>query len=236
VSLKLIIDGDILVYRAGFSKNATSEEAACQELHDLVNSIVNECIAFPKSGDFIIYLTGSTNFRHAIAVSHPYKGNRKGSGKPEHFNAIRQYIIDKFPTEISIDEEADDLIAIMATKVGPSVIVATTDKDMQQLVCKHYNPRTGIHSVVNKFEALLSFYTQLLTGDTVDNIKCIKGVGPKKAEKLLAECRSEGELYLTCVRAYEDAGEAPERLLENARLLHLRRVEGELWEPPVVRL
>ena len=77
----------------------------------------------------------------------------------------------------------------------------------------------------NKF-----FYTQILTGDSADNIKGIRRVGPVKAGKILEGLTTEQELYEACVKAYD--GDT-ERVLENARLLWLRRYEGELWNAPV---
>jgi len=65
-----------------------------------------------------------------------------------------------------------------------------------------------------------------LTGDTVDNIKGIYKVGPKTAEKMLDSCKTEQELYETCVKAYDGSHE---KVLENGRLLWLRRYEDELW-------
>ena len=55
------------------------------------------------------------------------------------------------------------------------------------------------------------------------------GIGPKKAEKLLAACTSVDDLWEACVKAYD--GDTV-RIVENARLLWLRRYEGQLWEPP----
>jgi 5'-3' exonuclease len=72
------------------------------------------------------------------------------------------------------------------------------------------------------------FYTQLLTGDTADNIKGVKGIGPKKADKILDGLVAEADLY----KAVEEHYETLDELIENARLLWLRRFEGQMWEPP----
>jgi len=47
---------------------------------------------------------------------------------------------------------------------------------------------------------------------------------------MLKYCKTEQELYEACVDAY---GGDVDRVLENARLLWLRRYEGEMWTPPV---
>ena len=74
------------------------------------------------------------------------------------------------------------------------------------------------------------FYSQILTGDAVDNIIGLKGIGPKKAEKSLKGCTTVQELYKVCVDMYDGS---EERVLENGRLLWLQRLEGQIWEGPV---
>jgi len=73
------------------------------------------------------------------------------------------------------------------------------------------------------------FYTQLLTGDRVDNIIGLKGIGPVKAAKALADLTTDIEMYNKVVEMYD--GDKV-RVLENARLLWLRRTPGEMWEAP----
>ena len=74
------------------------------------------------------------------------------------------------------------------------------------------------------------FYTQLLTGDTADNIPGVQGIGPKKADKILEGLEDEYEMYEACLNAYQ--GDL-EFLVENAQLLWLRREEGQMWQPPI---
>jgi hypothetical protein len=77
-------------------------------------------------------------------------------------------------------------------------------------------------------DAVKFLYEQILTGDRADNIMGIKGVGPVKAKKALADCVTERQMYDVCVEMYGDE----ERVIENGRLLYLRRKEGEIWNAP----
>jgi len=138
-------------------------------------------------------------------------------------------MINKFGAIVSEGEEADDLIAIEATRCGPNTVVASIDKDMLQIPCWHFNFNRKEWTQVSEWQGDLFFYTQILTGDAADNIKGLMGIGPKKAEKLLAACTSVDDLWEACVKAYD--GDTV-RIVENARLLWLRRYEGQLWEPP----
>jgi 5'-3' exonuclease len=70
---------------------------------------------------------------------------------------------------------------------------------------------------------------QILMGDKADNIIGINGIGMVRAENMLIECTSEQEMFDVCVKAYDDS---VDRVIENARLLWLRREEGQIWEPP----
>lgn len=229
---KVLIDGDIIAYRAAFATQDKLTKDAEDKAEELIQFILQETLVFPSPNDYIVYLTGKGNFRHDIAKSHEYKGNRKDAPKPLHLGTVRQYLIDKHRAIVSEGEEADDLIAIAATKYGKNTVVASIDKDMLQIPCRHFNFSKGLWSDIDEWSGLKFFYKQILMGDTADNIVGLYKVGPVKAEKMLEGAESEEELWDKCVDAYN--GDA-DRVVENARLLWLRRKEGELWQPPDMR-
>ena len=227
---KVLIDGDILAYRAAFATQDKLLKDAEEKVEILLDFVFEETLGWPDPDQFEVYLTGSNNFRYEIAKSFPYKGNRKANERPQYLSHVRNYMIDKFGAIVSEGEEADDLIAIEATRCGPDTVVASIDKDMLQIPCWHFNFNRKEWTQVSEWQGGLFFYTQILTGDAADNIKGLKGIGPKKAEKLLADCDTVDSLWEACVKAYD--GDT-ERIIENARLLWLRRYEGQLWQPPV---
>lgn len=225
---KTLIDGDIVAYRIAFScKDAPETYKFHTEA--LINFILDECSFYNGTGDYEIYLTGKGNFRHEIAKSHEYKGNRKKAEKPVLLPDIREYLINRYRTTVSEGQEADDLIGIEATRVGPNVVIASGDKDMLQLPATHFNFNKNIFKFVDEVKGIRFFYTQILTGDAADNIKGLHRVGPVKAEKILKGISCEDDLWKAVLNAY---GNDRERAIENARLLWLRRYEGEIWEPP----
>ena len=228
---KVLIDGDIVAYRAAFSTQDMFPQDAEHKTDDLMEYILGETLIFPDPSDYQVFLTGQGNFRYDIAKSFPYKGNRSGVEKPIHLPVTRERLVSKWGAIVSEGEEADDLIAIAATEYGPGSIVASIDKDMLQIPCRHFNFTTGVWTTVTEFEGLHFFYKQILTGDRADNIMGLFRVGPVKAEKMLQDCKTEQDLWDTVVKAYD--GDT-ERVIENARLLWLRRKEGELWCPPKV--
>lgn len=227
---KVVIDGDIIAYRAAFASQDGTPTEARQKADDLIEYIWEKTltIPFPSSDEYHVYLTGKGNFRTEIGKSAPYKGNRK-SERPIHLDCVRHHLMEKYPCTMSEGEEADDLIAIEATKLGPSTVIASIDKDFLQVPCKHFNFLKDEWKTVEPFDGLKFFYTQVLTGDAVDNIIGLYRVGPVKAGKILEHCETEQEMYEACIKAYD--GDV-DRVIENARLLWLRRYEGQLWEPP----
>jgi hypothetical protein len=228
---KVLIDGDIIAYRAAFATQDFPSKKAEEKVDELMDFIIGETVdlPFPSPSDFQTYLTGRTNFRFDIAKSFPYKGNRASTEKPVHLGVARKWMEDNYSAIVSVDEEADDLISKGAAALDYKCVVASIDKDMLQLPCWHFNFGRNEWTKVSEFEGTLFFYTQILTGDAADNIKGLHGIGPKKAEKLLDGCDNEDSLWDAVVKAYDGN---IERIVENARLLWLRRYEDELWEPP----
>lgn len=222
-----LIDADLYAYRVGFVTENKPEDRA----KAMLTNMLGEILAEPWCTDFELCLTGPTNFRNDVAVSLPYKGGRSPE-KPLHFTALRQHMLD-MGASVSIDEEADDVVAYSYLANPEDYVMVHVDKDIDQVPGYHYNPVKKVFYAVSSFEGIRNFYTQLLVGDRTDNIFCIDGVGPKTAVKILAGLATPSELYNAVFAAYSRAGMTKERLIENARLLWLRRVKGEaLWLPP----
>ena len=221
-----LLDADILCYRVGFATNDEHENTAIETmavfLEDLLMFDLIDC------EEHELFLTGKVNYRNDIAVTAPYKGNRKDVKKPIHLPLLREYLQTAWAASVSDGQEADDDIAIRATELGDDGIIVSIDKDFMQVPTWHYNFVKKEKKYVTPEEGLRFFYKQILTGDNADNIKGIHRVGDVKATKMLADAKTEQELYACCVEAM-----GAERVLENARLLWLRRKPNQLWEPPI---
>ena len=87
----ILIDGDIVAYRCAFKCNDESEKTACYTTGSFLSELVSDLyIQIENEPDYRVYLTGKGNFRNDIAVTAPYKGNRKDKEKPVHLEAIRE--------------------------------------------------------------------------------------------------------------------------------------------------
>lgn len=220
--MKLLIDGDILTYRVGFAYDDEDFALARHKLGEVIETICHEL----GSEDFELFITGKTNFRNDYAVTAPYKGNRTGK-RPVHYDALREYMLD-IGGRLVEGEEADDAIAMRATELGKDkCFIVSIDKDFDQVEGWHYNFVKKQQYYISATQGMLNFYMQFLTGDRIDNIIGVKGIGAVKAKKLL-EGKTEREMFDICV----DKLGSEERAVENGILLWLRRYEGQIWTPP----
>lgn len=271
MSTRLLIDSDILVYRAGFATDKTkylleSPGGARSPIDDfatakrlaatdegsviwsrkatepedkallLIDVMIGEIHArYSEQRPIVVcFLTGMGNYRNSIATRLPYKGNRD-QPKPAHFKAIRNYLLTKWGAVLSAGEEADDLIGIEAT-TDKDCIICSIDKDLKQLPGRHFNFVTKEESTVSVKEASLNFFMQCLTGDATDNIPGVAGIGPVKAKNILDGAKSVSDCWKRILDVYQEQykefGEA--YAIECARLVHLRRTVGQIWEPPTL--
>lgn len=225
--MKALLDADTMAYRAAAACKDESVSTMTFTLNGIITDALLSCDKNDRFYDkWQLYLTGSDNFRKQISAE--YKANRT-SPKPEHLPAARQHLIDEWGAIVAEGQEADDAIAIEATKLNGDFVIVSIDKDFKQIPGHHYNFVKREHFFVTPEEGLRFLYMQILMGDTADNIIGLKGIGPKKAEAALAECKTEQEMADVCYEMYADV----DRVRQNATLLYLRRKENELWTPPI---
>lgn len=159
--------------------------------------------------------------------------------------------------------EADDLMAIEQTKRPDETIICTRDKDLRQVPGWHYGwelgaqPQfgpllvdpvgairlvrttyaTGSKSEIKGY-GYLFFLSQCLTGDKVDTVPGLRGMGPVKAFEILEGTQSIQEGFNRVREAYRHVygDDADKQLLEQGRLLWMVREikDGKpvMWEFP----
>jgi hypothetical protein len=238
----LIIDYDVLKYRYGFAAQQTVKPVLetddvviiADKPHEVCAAVgagIRRMLRATGATDYIGYLSGTGNFR--LDIDPEYKANRKDMVKPYHFGTITDFLIHMHDAIVVDGIEADDAIAIQYLKDPDNQIIATVDKDLDQIPGFHYNFVTDNLYFQTEEDAVKVLYTSMLVGDRVDNIKGVKGIGPVKAEKLLAECKSEDELAHAVYMAYQGAfGEENAQAMydKNYKLLYLLRSEEEIPE------
>jgi DNA polymerase-1 len=134
------------------------------------------------------------------------------------------------------DIEGDDVLGVLYEEGD---VIASIDKDMLTLPGLHL--RDGEVLEVSRLEADRNFYGQVLTGDTSDNYPGCPGYGPVTAEKALAGCTTEVQMWAEVLKAYEKKGFGEAYAITQARCARILRA-GEydmetrtplLWSPPV---
>lgn len=183
------------------------------------------------NGEYVVYLSGPTNFRDMVAVTRPYKGNRDRARDPVYKDEVEEFLIREYGAVRTSGIEADDAIGIAMCADSDGCIVST-DKDLDQIPGRHYNWVSGESYVVNKRQADYSLWTQVLSGDSTDNIPGLEGVGPVKAREILDGSKSSLDLAQRAWAAYRsrfDSREAAQRyFLEQLNLVYiLRRNVGD---------
>lgn len=222
-----LLDADIFVYRVGAVTNDATEQYALKS----VDNFMDNLILFDLEEDedcWELYLTDSkSNFRIDVAVTAPYKGNRKNTEKPKHFDAIRQHLIESWDAQLMVGIEADDMLAIRATELGEdNAVIVSLDKDLDQVVGWHHNFQKHERYYIDQSTANLLLGMQFLTGDRVDNIIGVRGIGKVKAERLLTG-KSVPEMWSIIVDKL-----GIDRAIENGKLLYMLRSKDDEFTPP----
>ena len=145
--------------------------------------------------------TGTANFRFGIYPE--YKANRAKSHKPVHYAALRAYAVKHMGAVIAPDMEADDMLAIRANELGlDKWVIITNDKDLFQVPGRFYDWKKKKTVDMDEAGARQSLYMQVLTGDSIDNIKGCKGIGPAKAAHALKHAADDLEMLEVCKWLY----------------------------------
>jgi hypothetical protein len=140
--MKPLIDADVLRYEIGAICEGDDGPLHFDHVARTIDQKIQEiCLSARGDEPPTLYLTGEGNFREKIAVTKPYKGNRKGE-KPYHFDNITTYMVGNYDTVIVEGMEADDAMSIRQTREGDTVI-CTRDKDLRMVPGWHYGWECG---------------------------------------------------------------------------------------------
>lgn len=222
-------------------------ENALEATRTQINSIFKEVRDRygDKGTNATIILSGPGNFREALATIAPYKGNRDPDHKPTHYQAIRDLLTGEYAAKVVHGREADDECSIIARGMLGKWIIATIDKDLDQIPGLHYNYMKQVFHDQPAEAALLFFYQQALSGDPTDGIPGCWKVGEIKAKALIEEHWNGDEAalweaivdryaasFLVSGCPYHFLGTPEAIALETARLVKLQEYPGQLWNPP----
>lgn len=213
--MEALLDGDIYAFRVACTTENDNEAIAVYR----VNEMIENTLAEVEASEYKLFFTSPDNFRKHIYPE--YKANRTAT-KPKHLQFLRDYLVESWQGQVAERMEADDYLGINQNE---SSIICSIDKDLLQVPGKHYNFVKKEFYEVDEETGFRNFYTQLLTGDTSDNIKGIAGIGPVKAKKALAEATNEYEMFCIVRDMYKN----DEWMIMNGRCLHILRSLDDDW-------
>ena len=212
-----LVDASYFVFRAYYSMPSAMADGNGNSTHalygfarflgDLIEEVhpVYIAIAFDESLE--------TSFRNRIYPA--YKANREPAPEDlkRQFELCRELCSHLSLAGFSSEEyEADDIIGTLAVRMrarGLRSTLVTRDKDLSQLVRDgdvywDYSARAKYHyhDMAERFgvvpERMADYLA--LTGDSVDNIAGIPGIGPKTAAAIFKEFASLEEIYANLER------------------------------------
>jgi DNA polymerase-1 len=244
--LKLLIDGDIIAYRAAAAAETpinwgdglwtlhAHEDDVMRKVDEGMQRLIDGASATMELEKVAVAISHTNNFRKEIADY--YKANRKDTRKPMLLKFAKDYMYDEYDGIMHDNLEADDVLGLYATGKEEWGIWSL-DKDLLSIPGYHYFDEAGMWTEIDDETADRWFYKQALTGDMVDNYPGCPRVGDKTADKILD---GSGKPWDLVVAAYYKAGLSEEVALEQARLARILRngeydyTTGEvtLWNPP----
>ena len=240
--MRALIDSDIFTYSIGSAKTDEGHPLEWQFCAARLNMQLKAIRDAVEATSHSVYLTGKSNFRLSTATIKPYKGTRPAE-KPHHYQRVRDYLVDFHKAEVVEGMEADDKLAIEQIRnreiceqqaLGghsyTETIICSIDKDLLMVPGWHYNWVKDKKTYVTPLDGSRAFYSQLLTGDGVDNIPGLFGVGSSSAAvKFVQQCDSDDLMYRRVRKEYSDRfGSYWQQFLEeNACLLWMKRLEND---------
>ncbi len=204
-----LIDGSSYIFRAFYGVRAdlsTSQGFPTNAVYGFANMLLKFLREYQPKYLAIVFDSKGEVFRNKI---YPYyKANRDEAPEslklqfPKIFELVRAFSIPMLAME---GYEADDIIGTIAKAQEKSkVVLITGDKDFCQLVSENItlidtmrDRVTGVEEVVERYgikpKQMVDFFA--LTGDKVDNIPGVAGVGEKTASALISEYEDLDGVY-----------------------------------------
>ena len=229
--LKLLIDADYFFYRAAaaaeieldYSQDLTVVVGDFKQGKQIVeHEIAQLCERF-DTRCLILAFTDQTNFRKCVDES--YKGNRT-KRKPAGYLKLKNWGMTNWVSLIKPALEADDVCGILSTNGSlDNFVLISPDKDMEQIPCRIYNLKEEWTQTPEA--ARRKLFEQTLSGDQTDGYGGCKGIGPKKAAKILDTVKDE-DYWPAVVQAFLDAGQTEQDALRTIRLAKI--LQADDWD------
>ena len=219
--VRLIIDVDSIIYVSAFAEDL---ESAKESLDSRLEAILDYFEENHEISSFHVCGGSRGNFRKYLTDT--YKANRNNIERPRFLNELYSYCRKNWSCVSKYGVETDDVVATMFADKYDNVdnVIVSIDKDYEQFEGMIYNYNKNTLKYSSKLDALRAFYTQMIVGDTADNIKVCKGKGKAYAKKIFKDCKTEYQFIRRVFETYQliYKSKARETYILTYKLLKLR--------------
>lgn len=221
MTVRPIIDADSMIYASAFAEDL---ESAQESLDSRITAVLDYFEENHTVSSFEVCSGSKGNFRKYLTDT--YKANRKNIEHPQWLSQLHYHAKTEWSSNGAIGVETDDLVASMFSQCedGINNVIVSIDKDYLQFEGWIYNYNKNTLTYNTKLDALRAFYTQMIVGDSADNIKVCKGKGKAYAKKLFKDCETEYQFIRRVFETYQShyKSKARETYILTYKLLKLR--------------
>lgn len=193
-----LIDADSLVYIIAWQYREHLNLEVLHDVRESCDNFMDSILTTVQADQYLGVFSSSKNFRHDLYLYRPYKGKRpEKMACVAYWEApIKEHFCTKWGFYKSPNLEADDVVATLAMILDQPSVICSPDKDLKQIPGYHFDYKNQSLSVetISKDTACMNLWTQVLTGDSTDNIAGIPGMGKVKVDKLFKDAAQTGEL------------------------------------------
>jgi len=224
----ILFDADSLIYSSCINVD-DDVELGIAKFDEVLMSIVNHLGDHWQIEELILFNSARGNYRKILDKE--YKAPRGKRELPKILGDIQKYVIKNYDSKRAYGMETDDLVAIYWNRLQKehgrnNVIIVSIDKDYKQLPALIYNYHYKHKEIydLSPYDALYNFYTQMIVGDSADNVNYCRGYGQKYAEKLFKDCMSNYQFTKRTYNLFKTIykGKARMKYIQCYHLLRLR--------------
>ena len=232
----ILVDADSLIWSSCYRQKEHPEddglntiEEAQLKFDEVFMKIINTIEETHEVDKVLTFAGARGNFRKEISKT--YKANRIGREIPPILKELQNYVSFQYDAISGYGVETDDVVATYWNNLNNTlgrdeIIIVSIDKDYKQLPCiiYDYHIKKQCYYDISEQEAKNFFYTQMITGDTADNVNYCKGYGTKYCEKAFKDCLSDYSYIRVVFSLFKKIykSKARENYIQCYRLLKLK--------------
>lgn len=219
---RLLVDADEFIYKACIANEREINVGDHHVLHTdfaavryTLDLLLHDLVEASGATEITLAISDTVNYRKELTDT--YKANRAHVRKPMCFKRATIYLKQHYESITLPGVEADDVLGVYSPDFDA---IVSSDKDLKTIPGRLYNPGKNVWDTITPEEADWHLAYQAMVGDTADNFKGCPGIGPKRAEKILA---GEGHPFDLARAAFEKAGCDEDYTLLQFRLARILR-------------